>query len=259
MKLKVKISGDGQQPLVLLHGWGLNSGVWEPVLPQLTKNFQVHCIDLPGYGVNVDVLPALYSLESAADMVARVCPEQSVLVGWSLGGLIASSIAMRQPEKVNVLGLIASSPCFASRDEWKGIKPTTLTQFSALLASDLEKTVERFLAIQAMGSEFGRQDVKKIKALIMDHPLPHADALTAGLEILAEADLRAKLPEITMPSFGIYGRLDSLVAAGNIEWIATQIPHFDYRVVEKASHAPFISHSADFVRCFNELCLPLVK
>lgn len=254
MKLRVKISGDGQQPLVLLHGWGLNSAVWEPVLPQLNQHFQVYCIDLPGYGANSDVLPANYQLEDIADMIANVCPEQSVLVGWSLGGLVASVIALRQPEKVKQLGLVASSPCFASRDDWKGIKPTTLQQFSALLASDLEKTVERFLAIQAMGSEFGRQDVKKIKALIMDHPLPSAQALTSSLNILGEVDLRPQLGELTMPVFGIYGRLDSLVAAANIEWIASQIPNFTYRVVDKASHAPFISHSDDFINYFNELC-----
>lgn len=259
VQLRVKISGDGQQPLVLLHGWGLNSGVWEPVLPFLNSHFQVLCIDLPGYGENCDVLPEPYTLEAVSDLIASVCPANSIVVGWSLGGLVATAIAMRQPSKVKKLGLVASSPCFASRDDWKGIKPATLQQFSALLASDLEKTVERFLAIQAMGSEFGRQDIKKIKALIMNHALPNADALTSGLHILGDVDLRSKLPELTMPTFGIYGRLDSLVAANNIEWIAQQIPEFQYRVVDKASHAPFISHSDEFIRCFKELCITNVE
>lgn len=253
MKLRVKLTGEGQQPLVLLHGWGLNSGVWEPILAHLNKAFRVYCIDLPGYGLNCDVLPETYDLASVADMIAAVFPTNSILIGWSLGGLVATTIATRQPQKVKALGLIASSPCFANRDAWKGIKSATLQQFSALLATDLEKTVERFLAIQAMGSEFGRQDVKKIKALIMNHALPNAVALTSGLQILGDVDLRDALSNLAMPAFGIYGRLDSLVPATNIDWIAEQIPNFHYRMVEKASHAPFISHTEEFIRCFNEL------
>ena len=37
-------------PLVLLHGWGVNSQIWEEILPALSESFELHVLDLPGYG-----------------------------------------------------------------------------------------------------------------------------------------------------------------------------------------------------------------
>ncbi len=49
MSLHVETTGSGD-PLLLVHGWGMHGGVWGDVAQKLAADFQVHCVDLPGYG-----------------------------------------------------------------------------------------------------------------------------------------------------------------------------------------------------------------
>ena len=68
-------------------------------------------------------------------------------------------IAAHWPEKVAKVVLVASTPFFAEQNDWPGIKPNVLNTFKEQLVSHREKTIERFLAIQAMGSESARDDI----------------------------------------------------------------------------------------------------
>jgi pimeloyl-[acyl-carrier protein] methyl ester esterase len=51
MTLCIETVGDGPD-LVLLHGWGMDSGIWDGVRDQLSQMFRVHVVDLPGYGAS---------------------------------------------------------------------------------------------------------------------------------------------------------------------------------------------------------------
>ncbi|MEP4890821.1 MAG: pimeloyl-ACP methyl ester esterase BioH [Aliiglaciecola sp.] len=246
----------GQGPnLVLLHGWGLNSGVWEPISHILEQSFRITLLDLPGFGRNADVLPAQYDLDSVCSMVAECIPDKSSFVGWSLGGLVAQQLAINHPDKCENLVLVASSPKFSEAENWPGIKANVLQIFTQQLEKDFSKTLDRFMAIQAIGSESAKQDIKLIKSHIQQYPIPDDRALRAGLSILANADLRSQLGDITCPTFRLYGRLDSLVPAKAIPLIenlqASNLTH----VFAHASHAPFISHPEEFVqilyKCLN--------
>ena len=144
--------------LVLLHGWGLNHAVWQQLLPQLTGQFSVLTPDLPGFGLAANY-PEPYRLADVAAMVAGQIPSGSLVVGWSLGGLVATQIALDYPEKVRAFALVASSPCFVAGDNWPGMAPLVLRQFAAALAKDVALTIDRFLAIQALGSDTARQEI----------------------------------------------------------------------------------------------------
>ena len=252
-----KQSNNGKYPLVLLHGWGVNSGVWAGVLPELERNFDVHCIDLPGFGFNNGVKLADYTLSALAEIIAPLCPQDSILAGWSLGGLIASNIALNYPKKVASLCLIASSPCFVTQPDWQGIEPAVLQQFSQDLTRDANKTIGRFLAIQSMGSESARKDAKLLKKAIFNRPSADIEALIGGLKILENSDLRSVLNTLKMPIKGIYGQRDTLVAKTSIVKLADSLANFEYLILNKASHAPFISHQQDFITSFELLHLPL--
>ncbi len=249
----IKHSNNGKLPLVLLHGWGLNSAVWDFVLPDLELLFDVHRIDLPGFGVNTHKVPSRYDLVELAQMIAPLCPQGSILAGWSLGGLVASQMALQNSDQFASLCLIASTACFVEQPGWKGIKPDVLQSFSAALCGDSEKTVGRFLAIQAMGSASARDDIKFLKQALFSGGLPHAEALAGGLSILQCNDLRDDLAGLKIPVKGIFGRLDSLVALRSIEQMAPSLHDFDYRVLAKASHAPFISHREEFMTALKGL------
>lgn len=245
MSISVEQMGAGPD-LVLLHGWGMNSAVWQGIAPTLAKHFRLHLVDLPGFGRSPLADDSDYTLPWLAERVGEVMPEHATVLGWSLGGLVASQIALDRPTQVAQLVTLASSPCFVARDEWPGIAPKVLDNFQAMLGHDFSLTIERFLAIQALGSEHARDDIRQLKEWLAQRPAPHPRALAAGLEILADADLRDEMLRWQGPWLRIYGRLDSLVPKATIPLLDQRYPASRSILFEKASHAPFISHPDEF-------------
>ena len=239
-------------PIVLLHGWGLNSGVWQPLLALFNENkesnYQIITIDLPGFGLNstVDITP--YSLANICQHIEQVIDQPAIYLGWSLGGLVATEMSLRYPEKVLALITVASSPYFVEQaiDKWPGIKENVLDSFHSQLAKDTAKTISGFLKIQAMGSPHIRQDLKLITQLVMAHPLPNQKTLSDSLALLSHCDLRLNLSTINKPFLRLYGHNDSLVPKAVIEQITHLVPSSDLHLFSNASHAPFISHLDDF-------------
>jgi len=235
-----------QKEIVLLHGWGMNRQVWQLLEQELQAAVegQVKSLDLAGFG-HAQMPKQPYSLASAAALIAEQLADNSTLVGWSLGGLVALHIAKHYPKKVNKVVLIASTPFFAESDNWSGIKVEVLENFKAQLLENSAKTIERFLAIQAMGSEHAKQDVKQLRAWLLEAPEANSEALSAGLDILLNDDYREVFSTLEQPIYGLFGKLDSLVPRRSIAKMKALNGNFQAEVLPKASHAPFISHRAE--------------
>lgn len=251
-QLVTRTQGTGND-LVFLHGWGMNSGAFTSFIPYLTNSFRVTTIDLPGFGENAKHVPSPYNTESLARMVTAHIPPKSIVVGWSLGGLVAQKIALLGQADLKGLVTIASTPRFIAGPCWPGIAGELLAMFESQLESNYTKTLERFLAIQAMGSNTAKQDIKAIRGHISEYPEPDEQALKKGLKILSTEDLRQHIGRISVPTLRMYGRLDSLVPTSGIDRICELHPQADTVVLPHAAHAPFISHpqqSADILCSF---------
>lgn len=246
-------------PLILIHGWGVNSAVWQPFIECLPKrffdNFDVITIDLPGFGANVDKEIEPYSLANICDCINKTMTQPGIYLGWSLGGLVVTEMVLRYPEKVLGLITVASSPCFIEEELkkeqdnqcfWFGINSQTFTAFNQQLQVDIKKTIRGFLKIQAMGSPHIRQDIKIISDLIFRHKMASKVVLEQSLKLLEVSDYRKQLREITQPFLRIYGKNDSLVPEAVIEKVNTLAEKSDNHLIRQASHAPFISHTDDF-------------
>ncbi|WP_220710771.1 pimeloyl-ACP methyl ester esterase BioH [Enterobacter cancerogenus] len=237
--------GTGNCHLVLLHGWGLNAEVWRCVSEELASHFTLHLVDLPGYGRSSGY--GAMTLAEMANEVLDAAPQNAIWLGWSLGGLVASQIALTHPERVQALVTVASSPCFSAHDAWPGIKPEVLAGFQQQLSADFQRTVERFLALQTMGTETARQDARTLKQTVLSLPMPDVAVLNGGLEILRTVDLREPLASLAMPHLRIYGYLDGLVPRKVVPLLDALWPESESLVVAKAAHAPFISHPEEIV------------
>ncbi len=245
-------------PVVLIHGWGLNSAVWQPLIAQLSAEFKacfhIITVDLPGFGENHDKKIQPYSLANIAKQIDKVIEQPAIYLGWSLGGLVATEIALAYPDKVLGLITVASSPCFleeviaksGQEIAWPGIKPEVLKAFHQQLQVDTKKTINGFLKIQAMGSPHIRHDIKQIGQLVMQHQLPNKATLDESLSLLESSDYRDKLAEVKQPFLRLYGSADSLVPKTVINQVASIATQSKQYVFEQASHAPFISHLDDF-------------
>lgn len=237
-------AGTGTCHLVLLHGWGLNAEVWHCISEELASHFTLHLVDLPGFGRSRGF--GAMSLDEMAQQVLDAAPQNAIWLGWSLGGLVASQIALSQPERVKALVTVASSPCFSAQEAWPGIKPDVLASFQQQLSEDFQRTVERFLALQTMGTETARQDARTLKQTVLSLPMPDVEVLNGGLEILKTVDLREPLASLAVPHLRIYGYLDGLVPRKVVPLLDALWPDSESQVIAKAAHAPFISHPAEF-------------
>ncbi len=250
MSVQVETSGAGAD-LVLLHGWGMDGGVWEGVKAALAASFRLHVVDLPGYGASPAVTP--YCLENLVKEVAAAVPERAHWCGWSLGGLVALEAARRLPQRLIRLVLVASTPCFVRRDDWAcAVAPETLREFAAALEGDYEGTLKRFLALQARGDEAAKGVLRSLRERLFAHGHPALAALRGGLEILLASDLRDQVAGLAQPVLVLHGERDMLAPLAAGKWLATQLSGARLAIIPGAAHAPFLSHPQVFTRALTE-------
>ncbi len=241
MRLHVEVVGSGP-PLVLLHGWAMHGGIFAPLVEALRARRTLHVVDLPGHGRSRDCGVPL-ALEACAQAVLEAVPE-APWCGWSLGGLIALQAAATHPARIPALAMLCATPTFVVADDWPhGMPVDVFRGFAEGLGEDWRGTIERFLALEAFGSDHMREELRMLREAVLVHGAPSPRVLAEGLRLLEETDLRAALPLLRMPSVWIGGRRDRLVDPRAMRAAALLAPGARFVQVEHAGHAPFLTHA----------------
>ena len=255
MSCHVEIIGQGQ-PLVMIHGWGMHSGVWQPLIKRLSTKYMLYLVDLPGMGSSRPVEP--YHLYNLADEVAEVIPGVSDVLGWSLGGLVAQRIAMSQPDRIRRLILVSSTPKFVTSADWfSGVDPANFSAFAEQVNHDYKATIMQFLTLQCMKASDARSTIKQLRQSFETKPTPTQTTLQRALHILLESDLRTEIANIRKPTLLIHGDRDTLAPVQAAHWLMQQLPVGFLRVISGAAHAPFLSHSDQFIETLNQFLEPV--
>lgn len=244
-ELFIEAHGHGP-PLVLLHGWGMHSGVFEDPAEALLDRYRVHLVDLPGQGRSPWPEGGIGFEALAAQLRSRL-PTDSVWIGWSLGGLLAMQVALLAPAAVRHLVLLCSAPSFVRRPGWPcGMAPSVLRDFHGALRRDHRATLNRFLALEVMGTEDAGRQLRILRRLLFQHGQPDPRALDAGLKWLLSVDLRARMQRLRCPLRLLLGRRDRLVSPASGAATLALVPAADCRILDWAGHAPFLSHPREF-------------
>ena len=239
--LYVDVVGKGPA-LVLLHGWAMHGGIFAPLVERLRDRYTLHVVDLPGHGNSRDCDVPL-QLQSCVDAIASMGPV-APWCGWSLGGLIALHAAATRPARVPALAMLCASPRFVRGDDWKyGVSAEIFRDFAAGLRSDYRGTLDRFVALEAFGSEHAKEEIRTLRDGLFERCEPAASVLAEGLELLETSDLRDALPGLQVPSLWLAGRRDRLVDPRAMRDAAELAPGSTLHVVEHAGHAPFLTHA----------------
>jgi len=240
-------------PLVLLHGLAMHSGVWGPLVGRLAGRFRVHAVDLPGHGHSA--LAAPFTLDSACAAVSSSIPVDAhplIVVGWSLGGLVAMRWARQEPARVGRVALVATTPRFAAGADWPhGVPAQTLARFGDELHVEWKITIQRFLALQLQGSEHGRATLAAMRQQVFARGEPSPDALFGALDAIVTTDLRAEVPDIAQPALVIAGERDTLALPAAARWLGERLPDASFSPIEGAAHVPFLSHPDAFAAALD--------
>ncbi len=262
----MKTSGNNNgESLVMIHGWGMNSGAWESVRPALETDYFMHWIDLPGYGENRNI--SANNMDDIVSLITPNIPDEAHLIGWSLGGLIAQAIAEEAYkshfDKIKSLTLVASSPKFSQSDDWEhAISTEVLNNFSKNLQDDIEGTLKRFVALQFMGIKDSKAFQKAlINEILADTNYKSGkkgggglknkqnntcfDALNLGLDILMHADYRNN--RHTIPQHWILADRDRLIPPLVIKDLKLLRANDQITLLDNAGHAPFMTQPEEFL------------
>lgn len=231
----------------------MNANIWQPFF-EFAKDIELDliAIDLPGYGEHIDVVSESKTLASMTAFIDQRIEKDCIILGWSLGGLVATMLAHSQPEKYRKLVTVCSSPFFVEKDNWSGMKREVLRMFADQLLIDHEQLLKRFVALQTMGLRDAPSQNRLIMKYLSSHATPSNAVLKNGLAILEREDIRTQLAEVTVPHLAIFGKLDSLVPRKAINKIAELNARMQIATFDKASHAPFLSHPEHFLTTLRE-------
>jgi pimeloyl-[acyl-carrier protein] methyl ester esterase len=240
MTLASETIGHGSD-LVILHGWGMNTAIWHDFADRLTQNYQLTLIDLPGHGLSP--FDGQNTLLSWAESCLVAAPERAVWLGWSLGAMVTLQAGLVAPERIKGIIAVAGMPRFVIGEDWPhAMAIATLDQFIEFLGNDMRRAMERFLALQMLGSDLAIETLKILKTRLRERPDPSPDALQIGLDLLKYSDLRERLSMLECPTAWIYGDRDTLAPSAASENLLNWLPEAAIHCVARAAHTPFLSH-----------------
>jgi pimeloyl-ACP methyl ester carboxylesterase len=222
-------------PLLFLHGVGGGHHAWDRQLPYFAaRGYPSHAWDQPGYGTSPMVEP--YEFEQVSAALARLVESLGdgpvVLVGHSMGGLVAQETYARHPRLVKALVLCFTSAAFG------GGSGEFAREFIAARIGPLDegRTMAE-IAAQLMPTMRGAKSDPAGLALaqrIMSGIPP--ETYRKAVAMLTTFDRRALLPDINVPTALIAGSEDRIAPASVMERMAQKIPGAEYVLLEGCGH-----------------------
>ena len=175
----------GERCVVLLHGYLESLAVWEDFVPLLKNRMRVVTLDLPGHGVSV-VEGEIHTMDYLADTVAAAMEHLGIgrysVVGHSMGGYVAMSLAERYAARLDSIVLISSTPSADTAEKCERRRPLYVVQLQLFLDNGpqdlrllLGKTLPILQAVQLL------PDIVQCEVLVI-HKIPVQFKGRAGLD-----------------------------------------------------------------------------
>jgi pimeloyl-ACP methyl ester carboxylesterase len=222
--------------LVMVHGLGSSSAQWLPTARLLAHRWRVVLVDLPGHG-DTD-MPDPFSLDRAESALDRAIADEGggpvVLVGHSLGGLVATAEAIDHPERVRRLVLIETA-----------LRPQVDAEGRAALLKALDGEYDQVL--RSAYAEFGRDSAQGV-ALYQEVRGLDPTHIKPWIRLALSADLSKAAANLRMPVLAV---LAERSWAKGESWPATAealgyslIPHLAKQRIEGCGHFVMLDRPA---------------
>jgi 3-oxoadipate enol-lactonase len=235
------IERPGRVPAVVcIHGYCQSSAYWTPTLDRVAER-GVHALamDLPGFGQSA-AEPGPYDMESLADTVYALCERKGlgriVLVGGSMGGVVAQHLVLRHPQRVSRLLLVSTGAFTAD-------PATALARADAIAAGEwnddaVEPMIKGFFRQPPPAGEFARyQAIARSAAKVAAVAAARSNATLRTLE---------RLGEIRVPTLIVQGRYDRARTPEHGALMCVHLPNARLEVLENSGHTPQLEEPEAF-------------
>jgi 3-oxoadipate enol-lactonase len=241
----VRLDGPSDGPTwVFANALGTDLRVWDPLAPHLPGKRLVR-YDKRGHGLS-EATPGPYTMTGLADDLAALLDalalKSTVVVGLSIGGMIALALAGRRPELVRGLVLMDTAPKIGTKEMWQERIATVEAEGVGALA---EGTMARWFP------EAFRRDRPDDVALwrTMLERTPAAGYAACGAAI-RDADLEAAAAAVAVPTLCVVGEHDGSTPPDVVRGTAAAIPGAEFELIPDAGHLPQVVRPDDVARCF---------
>jgi pimeloyl-ACP methyl ester carboxylesterase len=239
LRINFQDSGPPDAPAVLLlHGFGSSLQTWDAWTPQLSLKFRVIRLDLPGFGLTGESPNKNYSegqdLATLVGFVNKLKLSSYSVVGHSMGGKMAWSLAAAQPERVQALVLMAPDG-FSPESQW-GTKPYEVPAVMGLMKYALPKYFVRGFLDAAYADPQWLTD----QTLTRYHDMLRAPGVRAAILDRADqtvsTDPIPRLKQIKAPTLLLWGEQDQMIPSSNAASYASVLPLAHTVVLPKLGH-----------------------
>ena len=230
--------------LVLIHGAGDSSAVWEKQTAYFSKNHRVLAVDLPGHGARSRE-PGMDRHEKNAEEVCRIMDQQgisqAVVAGHSMGGAVALTMALEHPQRLQGLVLVATGARMKMRPDFLEQARQTAEQFGSEVPSSTH-----IIPIEQMVHPAIPADV----VLWLKDRIGGASAQATYADFQANNnfDVMNRLAEIRVPALVIGGSEDRMAPRKFAEFLASSIPGARLEVFDPCGHYPQAEQEEAFNR-----------
>lgn len=249
--LNVEIAGSGP-PLVLLHGFTGSAAIWAPHAAVFAQSYQTVAVDLPGHGLSdAPDDPRRYGIGHATEDVLGVLDRLGLqrvnLLGYSMGGRVALSVAIVAPERLSALILESASPGVRDAEQRRARAARDAEMADEIGRDGVESFVDRWehlplFASQAALPEEVRSALRAQR--LLNSPVGLANCLR-GLGQGMQAPMYDYLQEIRVPALLLTGKLDPAYGELGLEMCAW-MRQARLEIVPGAGHAVHLEQPEQF-------------
>lgn len=246
LRLNAEMTGPANGPvLVLLHALGTNLSLFDPLLPLLPKGLRILRLDLRGHGQS-DAPPAPYAMGALIRDVERVMDHfalrDAVVLGVSLGGMVAQGLAVKRLDLVRALVLSNTAAKIGSAELWR-------TRIAEVRASGLAD-----YAPGAMGRMFGRNwqaapAMPRIREML---EATNPEGWIGCAHALAGTDFYTTTAMLTLPTLVIAGANDGTTPPDLVRETAELIRGHRFALMRGVGHLPFVEKPAEYAALLDQ-------
>lgn len=232
------------EPLVLLHGHPFDRSMWSPQLAALSDEFRVVAPDLPGYGdsaLRADPMPMRSFADAVIELFDLLEVERAVVVGLSMGGLVAMELGLGYPARVKgvVLAATTAEPVAAGEQEVRLAK-AALAQERGMLPLAGEMITDLF------GPDAGRDHALVLRIFTMMLSAPAQGAAAALRGRAQRPDYSQLLTGLPVPAMVIAGDHDVHAPDRIVEQLVGALPDPELVRFAGSGHLPNLEEPDGF-------------
>ncbi|MBL0943821.1 MAG: alpha/beta hydrolase [Hydrogenophaga sp.] len=241
----------GSGPTVLmLHGIGGGHLAFAPQVETLAgAGYRAIAWDMPGYGRSAPIEPYTFKglAQSCVDLIDALQCESVVLVGHSMGGMVAQEVVARRPDKVSRLVLAGTSAAFGKRTDGRSAEAWA-QQFIAQRTAPLDAGKSMAEVAQVLVPQMTGPGALPEGLRLAEHCMGGVPAATyrRALECLVTFDRQQQLADIRVPTLLIGGEFDRVAAPAVMKQMGEAIPRARYAELKGIGHLMNLEAPDDF-------------